>query len=223
MWSRANVITQIHKFENGRILGSRAITFTLLTLRSIHSMRANNKPKPMETRSRLHVRMKSNKKPAAAAPMQQKNTTTAKRCSVRIKQPPRPFKKASIYNKARVSATGVKKSKPIKKVDMFYEVEKVLDARMDNTGSAQYLVKWTGYHSRENMWISELPVFFKRDCLLLLHKALQDEMSDSCDSDIEYESSEDSSESESEFETESDTESDSDDELLCTCKCHSYT
>jgi hypothetical protein len=184
-----------------RSLGIRVMEHPL---KSTHSMRV--KLKPMQTRSGRTVEMKGLKIKAAASNKKQQK----KRHGVRPqanKQPPRPFKKASLYYKY----VGLKGKTTIKKVDTFYEVEQVLDARMAADGTAQYLVKWTGYHARENMWINELPIFFKRDCLLLLHKALvrQDQ-----DIDVVYESSEDSdsSDSESESDTESDSESESDDD-----------
>ena len=202
------------------IFGSSELTIIAYALSDTHSMRTRIKPSVMETRSQRHVRMNRNKVATAAAAKKQQLKTSSTRHDVGQhgrKPPPRPFKRASLYYKARGSGSCGTSRKPTNKEDMFYEVEYVLDARMNKEGFAEYLVKWEGYHARENMWIKELPIFFQRDCLLLLHKAL---LRDKSGNDIVYESSEDSTDDESEFETDSDTDIESDDEVECTCKCH---
>jgi hypothetical protein len=52
---------------------------------------------------------------------------------------------------------------PIKKKEgLMYEVEAVLDARMGPYGP-EYLVSWEGCPNSENMWIDQLPAFFRKD------------------------------------------------------------
>ncbi len=50
---------------------------------------------------------------------------------------------------------------PIVKKHLLYEIEKVVDARNGIYGR-EYYVKWRGYRSSENMWIADLPPFFKK-------------------------------------------------------------
>ncbi|KAJ1465634.1 hypothetical protein T484DRAFT_1864056 [Baffinella frigidus] len=65
--------------------------------------------------------------------------------------------------------------RPIGKGGHLYEIEEVVNARNGKFGR-EYLVKWRGYGSKENMWISELPSFFKkRSRFYLSRKGLRDE------------------------------------------------
>jgi hypothetical protein len=50
---------------------------------------------------------------------------------------------------------------PIVAKHLLYEIEKVVDTREGNWGT-EYYVKWRGYRSSENMWISDIPVFFDK-------------------------------------------------------------
>ena len=95
-----------------------------------------------------------------------------------------------------------------------YEVEHILDSKPGDCGSL-YLVKWAGYGSGYNSWISELPPFFQK-----YNKATftDDEESDLDDEESDFEPDEvdDSSEdnmSDSSLDSDSDCDSDSEDEL----------
>jgi hypothetical protein len=127
---------------------------------------------------------------------------------------PTPFKRVRVLCTARKRGNT---RMTIKTVDWMYEVEKVLDARFGNNGVPEYLVKWAGYPHGDNMWVEELPIFFKRQCLLLLYKAAarvsERESDNSSESESESSSeseSESSSESESDSSSESESESDYD-------------
>lgn len=50
---------------------------------------------------------------------------------------------------------------PIVAKHLLYEIEKVVDTRKGKWGT-EYFVKWRGYSSTENMWISDIPVFFDK-------------------------------------------------------------
>jgi hypothetical protein len=112
-------------------------------------------------------------------------------------------------NKKATLAYGHKKTppKPIKDDELLYEVKRVLSARMGRNGP-EYLVQWKGYSHDEDTWISELPSFFRKRCLMLIQK---DEASGSVESDSSCSESEsDSSCSESESDSNgSDISSDS--------------
>ena len=117
-------------------------------------------------------------------------------------------------NKKATLAYGHKKTppKPIKDDELLYEVKRVLSARMGRHGP-EYLVQWKGYSHDEDTWISELPSFFRKRCLMLIQK---DEAFDSVESDSscsEWESdsngSDISSDSGSDSESSSDSDSDS--------------
>jgi len=104
--------------------------------------------------------------------------------------------------------------KPIKNRELMYEVEDVVDARMGRFGP-QYLVKWEGYPPSQNMWIDELPSFFKSKCLSLINNAKKKIVDDSSGSESDSGSSSgsesaSSSDSESESASSSDSESESD-------------
>ena len=117
------------------------------------------------------------------------------------KHSPRP------KNKKITLVYGHKKSppKPIKDDELLYEVKQVLSARMGRHGP-EYLVRWKGYSHDEDTWISELPPFFKKRCLMLMQK---DEASDSAESDSSYSESESDSNGVSESESDSSSDSDS--------------
>lgn len=51
---------------------------------------------------------------------------------------------------------------PIVKKHLLYEIEKVIKSRQGEWGR-EYLVKWRGYGSDDNMWIDKLPSFFKKN------------------------------------------------------------
>jgi hypothetical protein len=119
------------------------------------------------------------------------------------KHSPRP------KNKKITLVYGHKKSppKPIKDDELLYEVKQVLSARMGRHGP-EYLVQWKGYSHDEDTWISELPSFFRKRCLMLIRK---DEASDSVESDSSYSESEsDSNGSDISSDSGSDSESSSD-------------
>ncbi|KAJ1471174.1 hypothetical protein T484DRAFT_1845199 [Baffinella frigidus] len=119
--------------------------------------------------------------------------------------------------KARPAPKAIKRS-----AELLYEVEKVLDARMGKFGP-EYLVKWKGHAASKNQWIS-LPPFFKRRCLLLLHRAKWGDSwassSDDSGTDEDDYSDKDSDEdSDEDSDSGSDSSSDSDeDECYCYCK-----
>ncbi|KAJ1467199.1 hypothetical protein T484DRAFT_1859621 [Baffinella frigidus] len=95
--------------------------------------------------------------------------------------------------------------RPIGKGGLLYEIEEVVNARNGKFGR-EYLVKWRGYGSKENMWISELPSFFKkRSRFYLSRQGLRDE--DGSDSGLN-----DSDASSEEEEEEGVVHSDSDEE-----------
>jgi hypothetical protein len=128
------------------------------------------------------------------------------------KQAPRPVKKMRLLfePKARPAPKAIKRS-----AELLYEVEAVLDARTGKFGP-EYLVKWRGYSASKNQWIDELPSFFRRRCLLLLHRAAWGDSwaSSSYDSSSEEEDDSDSSSSSCDCSSSSD---DSDSEEECTC------
>jgi hypothetical protein len=174
---------------------------------------------------RVHTRSQAQKSKNQKEKLRQKHSS-AKKHALRKKVPlkhaphkdaskkhaPRPIKKICLIfvPKARPAPKAIKRS-----AELLYEVEKVLDARMGKFGP-EYLVKWKGYAASKNQWIDELPPFFKRRCLLLLHRAKWGDSwassSDESDTDEEEESEEDSDSSDGS----SDSDEDEWDECYCT-------
>jgi hypothetical protein len=160
-------------------------------------------------------KLKASKAPARKAPTRKVPTRNA----------PTPFKRVRLLCTARKRGNT---RMTIKTVDWMYEVEKVLDARFGKNGVPEYLVKWAGYPHGDNMWVEELPIFFKRQCVLLLYKAAARVSESESDSSSESESdssseseSDSSSESESESDYDTDGESESESEAACCkCRCH---
>ena len=42
------------------------------------------------------------------------------------------------------------------KTPEFYQIEKILDTKKTKRGGVRYLVKWVGYPSKFNQWVSSL-------------------------------------------------------------------
>jgi hypothetical protein len=144
---------------------------------------------------------------------------TSRRTHAGKKKVGRPLKKKVGRPLKKIPLLFIPKVDPAPKAikrsaELLYEVEAVLDARMGKYGP-EYMVKWKGYAASKNQWIDELPSFFRRRCLLLLHKSA---WGDSWATSSEEDDSDDpDSEDDSEDDSDDDSEDDSDSEDECTC------